>query len=183
MIIKKVKLIKNGCLEVVYTDNEGNDVDLRGANPCHNDMRDAFKALVPFLVDLTEQKEADRYDWENPESEDNERLIRHLDVSGVTVCGSDAFVSCVITGKRTLSITNKVLNLNTPPLTLDEESEGYERLSELNAAIDAVLEEAKLYLTEQKYSVVQTTIDFESTDNPFGNDGEAGESDNLEEAV
>ena len=26
MIIKKAKLIKNGCLEVAYTDGEGNEV-------------------------------------------------------------------------------------------------------------------------------------------------------------
>jgi len=180
MIIRKVKLIKNGCLEVAYIDDEGNDVDLKGANPAHQDLKDAMKRLVPFLVDLTEQKEAEHYLWENPESEANTELIRHLDVNGVTISGSDAFVSCVLSGRRTLSVTNKVLCLNTPPITLDEESENYERLSELNEAVDAVIEEAKLYVSEHKYSVVQTTIDFEGTDNPFGNDGEAGESEPLD---
>ena len=183
MIIKKAKLIKNGCLEVAYTDDEGNEVVLKGANLAHKDLKDAMKRLVPFLCDLTEQKEAERFDWDNPESEANAELVRRMDVTGVTVSGEDSFVSCVLTGRRTLVVTNKVLSLNTPPVTLDEEAEDYGRISELNQAVDAVIEEAKLYVTERKYSVVQTTLDFEGTDSPFGNEGEAGESDPLAEAV
>lgn len=182
MIVKKVKLIKNGCLEVAYTDSEGNEVNLKGANPAHSDLKDAMKRLVPFMCDLTEQKEADKYDWEHPESEANADLVRRMDVTGVTISGADSFVSCVLTGRRTLVITNKVLSLNTPPITLDEEAEAYERLSDLNEAVDAVIEEAKLYVTEGKFSTVQTTLDFEGTENPFGNEGEAGESEPLSEA-
>ena len=183
MIIKKAKLIKNGCLEVAYTDSEGNEVVLKGANPAHQDLKDAMGRLIPFLCDLTEQKEAERFDWKNPESEANADLIRRMDVTGVTISGADSFVSCVLSGKRTLTVTNKVLCLNTPPITLDEDAENYERLSELNEAVDAVIEEAKLYVNEHKYSTVQTTLEFEGTENPFGNEGEAGESEPLAEAV
>ena len=183
MIIKKAKIVKNGCLEVAYTDDEGNEVVLKGANPVHQDLKDAMKRLVPFLCDLTEQKEAEKFNWDNPESEENAELIRRMDVAGVTISGADSFVSCVLTGRRTLVVTNKVLNLNTPPITLDEDAENYERLSELNEAVDAVIEEAKLYVIEHKYSAIQTSINFEGTDNPFGDDGEAGESEPLKEAV
>ena len=183
IIIKKAKIIKNGCLEVAYTNEEGDEVVLKGANPVHQDLKDAMKRLVPFLCDLTEQKESERFDWGNPESDENQELIRRLDVAGVTISGADAFVSCVLTGKRTLVVTNKVLNLNTPPITFDEDAENYERLSELNEAVDAVIEEAKLYVLEHKYSVIQTSMEFEGTDNPFGDDGEAGESEPLKEAV
>ena len=183
MIIKKAKMIKNGCLEVAYIDDEGNEVVLKGANPVHQDLKDAMKRLVPFLCDLTEQKEADKYDWEHPESEANAELIRRMDVAGVTISGSDSFVSCVLSGRRTLVVTNKVLSLNTPPITFDEDAENYKRLSEMNEAVDAVIEEAKLYVLEHKYSVIQTSMEFEGTDNPFGDDGEAGESEPLKEAV
>ena len=179
MIIKKAKLIKNGCLEVAYTDGEGNEVVLKGANPVHQDLKDAMKRLVPFLCDLTEQKEAEKFDWDNPESEANAELVRRMDVVGVTISGADSFVSCVLQGRRTLIVTNKVLSVNTPPITLDEDAENYERLPELNAAVDAVIEEAKMYVTEHKYSVIQTSMDFEGSDNPFGNEGEAGESEPL----
>lgn len=180
MEIKKVRLIKNGCLSVAYIDCDGNDITLKGANPAHQDLKDAMSRLVPFLCDLTEQKEADKYDWEHPESEENANLVRRMDVVGVTLSGSDSFQSCVLTGRRTLIVTNKVLNLNTPPVALDEDAENYERLSELNEAVYAVIEEAKLYVKQGKYSVVQTTLDFEGTDDPFGNDGDAGESESLD---
>ena len=180
MIIKKAKIIKNGCLETTFIDDEGNEVNLKGANPVHSDLKDAMKRLVPFLCDLTEQKEAEKFDWNAPDSEANADLVRRMDVTGVTISGSDSFVSCVLTGRRTLVVTNKVLCLNTPPITLEEEAENYERLSELNEAVDAVIEEAKLYVTEHKYSAVQTTLDFEGTEDPFGGDGEAGESESLE---
>lgn len=186
MIIKKAKLIKNGCLEVAYFDVEGNEIVLRGANPVHEDMKAAFKALVPFLCDLTEQKEADKFDWENPTSVLNDELTRRLDVSGVTISGSDTFRSCVITGKRTLLI-NKVLNFNTPSITLDADAEDYKHLDELQLALEAVEEEARLYVQEHKYSVEQKTLDFEASndgaDDPFGDEGDAGESQPLDKAV
>ena len=47
MIIKKAKLIKNGCLEVAYTDGEGNEVVLKGANPAHSDFRANMPDMPP----------------------------------------------------------------------------------------------------------------------------------------
>lgn len=183
MTIKKVKLIRNGCLEVHYIDGEGNDVSLKGVNPAHQDMKDAMKRLVPFLCEITEQLESEKFDWDNPESEANANLVRNLDVTGVTISGSDTLVSCMLTGKRTLYVINRVLNLNTPPITLDEETETYIRLSDLNQAVDAVIEEAKLYVLDHKYSVKQVQMNFEGSNDPFGDGGEAGESEPLSDAV
>lgn len=61
--IKKAKLSKGGCVEATYFDAEGNEICLKGKNKCHNDLRVALSALVPYFADLTEQKEADRIDW------------------------------------------------------------------------------------------------------------------------
>lgn len=182
MKVKKVKLIKNGCLQVAYIDNEGNDVTLKGVNPAHQDLKDAMSRLVPFLCDLTEQKEAEKFDWDNPWSEANGELVRRMNINGVTLSGADTFETCVLAGSRTLVVTNKVLSLNTPPVTLNEDAEDYEHLPELNEAVDAVKEEAKMYVLDHKYSVEQSALDFEGTDDPFGNDGEAGESAPLKDA-
>ena len=65
--IKKVKLSKGGCVEASYTDADGNEITLKGKNKCHNDLRVALAALVPYFADLTEQKEADDIDWSNLE--------------------------------------------------------------------------------------------------------------------
>lgn len=181
MIIKKVKLMKNGCLEVTYTDNEGNDINLKGANTAHPDMKNAIKRLVPFFCELTEQKESEKINWDDIECDANIELLRRLDVHGVTISGSDAFVSVTITGNRTLNVTNRILNLNTPNVNLDAETETYDRVIGLQECVDMICEEAKLYITEHKYQVVQTTFDFEGSEDPFGADGAAGESGNLEE--
>jgi hypothetical protein len=178
MNIRKVKLIRSGCLEVTYFDGEGNEVNMKGVNQVHRDLKKAMKRLVPFFCELTEQKEANDIDWFNLESEDNEKRLSHLDVSGVTLSGDDSFESLVITGKRSLSVTNKVLNLNSS-VSLDSEAEEYGRVSDLQEAVDAVLEEAKLYVTEHKYGVVQQEFNFEAkVDDPFA-EGDAGESAQL----
>lgn len=182
MNIKKAMLIRNGCLEVAYFDAEGNEVNMKGVNQVHPDLKRAMRRLVPFLCELTEQKEAIDIDWFDIESEENEKRLSRLDVSGVTVSGSDTLRCVVLTGRRTLYVTNKVLNLNTPSISLDEETEEYGRLPELNEAVDAVLEEAELYVTERKYGVTQLEMNFEAdADDPFGGDGDAGESEPLEE--
>lgn len=178
--IKKARLAKNGGLEVAYTDTEGNEVTVKGVNPVHRDMREAFVRLIPFLADLTEQREADNIQWDDLEGEYNKDLLKRMDVTGITVSSDDISDTVTITGRRTLSVTKKVLCLNTPAISLDQDSEDYENLSELTEAIDAVKGEAKLYITERKYSVVQTEIDFNNPDDPFG-EGEAGESQSLKE--
>ncbi len=182
MKVNKVKLIKSGCLEVHYID-EGNFITLKGINQAHPDMKAAMKRLVPFLCDITEQREADKYDWSDSECEYNEDLLKYLDVSGITISGEDSFEAVTITGRRSLSSTRKVLNLNTPQISLDADEDDYVHLSELQEAVDAVLEEAKLYVKEHKYGVIQQEFNFEaSADDPFAGNGDAGESDPISEA-
>ena len=180
MKINKAKLIRNSRLEVSYFDQEGNEVVVKGVNEVHPDLKNAMKRLVPFFCELTEQKEADKLDWLNPESDDNKELTKMLDVTGVKISGGDdSFENVILSGRRTLSVTNKILTLNTPSINLDGEAEEYNRLSELQEAVDAVLEEAKLYIKDRKFAVVQLEMDFNKED-PFA-EGEAGESDPLEE--
>lgn len=69
--IKKAKLSRNGRVEATYTDGDGNEISMKGNNPCHQDLKDCIARLVPFLADLTEQKEADLIDWNNLDGEQN----------------------------------------------------------------------------------------------------------------
>lgn len=179
--IRKAKLSKNGGLEVSYIDLEGNEVTMKGVNPVHGDLKRAFKRLVPFLADLTEQKEAEHIDWSNLEGESNQDLLKRMDVTGITISGDEAFETVVMSGRRTLSVTTKVLCVNSPCISLDDEAGDYNRTNDLKEALDAVTGEAVLYITEHKYSVVQTEIDFDNVDDPFGNGGDAGESEPLKE--
>lgn len=74
--IKKAKLSKGGCIEASYIDADGNEITLKGKNKCHNDLKVALAALVPYFADLTEQKEADNINWDNLESAENVDLLR-----------------------------------------------------------------------------------------------------------
>ena len=66
--ISKAKMAKKGCLEVVYADQEGNDITFKGINPVHHDLKESLRKLIPFIVDITEQREAQYINWERGES-------------------------------------------------------------------------------------------------------------------
>lgn len=108
--ISKAKLTKKGCLEVVYADKEGNDIVFKGINPVHPDLKDSLNKLIPYIVDITEQKESQYINWERPESCLEDEFFKKFNVTGVSIGGDSSFEVCVLTGKRTL-MTSKVLNL------------------------------------------------------------------------
>ena len=100
--IKKAKLTKGGTIEATYIDEDGNEITLKGKNTVHVDLKARLAALIPYFAELTEQKEADRYDWVNPDSETNLDLLRRLDVSGVSLGGDDNCPIATLTCRRTL---------------------------------------------------------------------------------
>jgi len=168
--IKKAKLTKGGTIETTYIDEDGNEITLKGKNTVHPDLKTRLAALIPYFAELTEQKEADRYDWNNAESESNLDLMRRLDVSGVSLGGDDNCPIATMTGRRTL-MTSKVLNLNTPPTDLNADDSGWARADDFRFAIDAFFYEVEQYITERKWSVKQTELNFENEDDPFANAG------------
>ena len=178
--IKKAKLTKPGCLEVSYIDEDGNKVTLEGKNVVHLDLKVALQNLVPFLADLTEQKEANQIDWYNLESQETAELLRNLDVTGVSVGGSDDSPVVTLVGKRTLQ-SSKVLNICCPSTGLNPENEMYERCDELHDAVRAFFYEAEMYITEKKWSVQQSTFDFNEGEDPFGDEGDTTEDVPIEE--
>lgn len=168
--IKKAKLTKSSTIEATYIDEDGNEITIKGKNTVHVDLKSRLAALIPYFADLTEQKEADRYDWDNPDSQENIDLMRRLDVTGVSLGGDDNCPIATLTGRRTL-MSSKVLNLNTPPTDLDADDSGWVRAEDFRFAIDAFFYEVVLYITEKKWSIKQTEFDFENTDDPFANAG------------
>ena len=58
MKIKKIQLTKTNTLNVVYSNGDGDTINMTGANIVHRDLKEAVKELVPHLVHLTEQKES-----------------------------------------------------------------------------------------------------------------------------
>ena len=167
MKIKKAKLAKSGCLEAVYIDTDGNEVSIKGYNKCHNDLRQAFDRLVPFFADLTEQREADKINWDDIECEENSEALKNLSVSGLSIGGDPNNEIITMTGKRTL-LTRRVLNLNAPGVEMNSETFEWPYVSEFDVAVQGVLYEVEQYLFHKKWQVVQLELNFDGNpDDPF----------------
>ena len=138
--IKKAKLSKGGCIEASYIDADGNEITLKGKNKCHNDLKVALAALVPYFADLTEQKEADNINWDNLESAENVDLLRKLDVTGLSIGGDDNNRIITMTGRRTL-ITSRILNLNSPGVEMESETFEWEHIDEFDLAVQNLIYE------------------------------------------
>lgn len=180
--IKKAKLTKGGSIEATYMDEDGNEITIKGKNPAHLDLKTRLAELIPYFAELTEQKEADRYDWDNPSAQDNIDLMRRLDVTGVSMGGDDNNPIATITGRRTL-MTSKVLNLNTPPTELDSDDGGWVRADDFRFAIDAFFYEVEQYILERKWAVRQTELNFDNEDDPFANADATDEASPITEDV
>lgn len=165
--IKKAKLTKKGCLEVSYEDQEGNEIVFRGVNPVHADLKMALRALVPFMVEITEQKEAGYINWERPQSCLEDEFFKKFDVTGVSIGGDSSFEVCVLTAKRTL-MTNKVLNICSPGIGFDPDNESYVHCEDFRDTVNSFLYEAELYVTENKCSELQKVLEFNEDGTPFG---------------
>ena len=168
--IKKAKLTKGGTIEATYIDEDGNEISIKGKNTVHVDLKTRLAELIPYFAELTEQKEADRYDWDNANSQENIDLMRRLDVSGVSLGGDDNCPIATLTGRRTL-MTSKVLNINTPPTDLDADDSGWSRAEDFRFAIDAFFYEVEQYILERKWAVKQAEFDFDNEEDPFATAG------------
>lgn len=175
--IKKAKLSRSGTVEAVYIDTDGNEIALKGTNKCHHDLREAFSRLIPFFTDLTEQKEADLIDWDNLEGEVTVDALRKMDVTGISIGGSDENPFITMTGRRTL-FTSRILNLNSPGVEMNSETFEWSHIDDFDIAVQAVLFEVKEYIVNRKWEVVQMEFDFGD-----GNDDPFGEADPTDEAV
>lgn len=181
MKIKKAKLSKGGTVEATYLDADGNEITLKGKNKCHNDMRVAFARLVPFFADLTEQKEAEKIDWDELECAENVEALRRLEVTGLSIGGDDNNQFITMTGKRTL-LTSRVLNLNAPGVEMESETFEWPHIDEFDVAVQGVLFEVEEYIVNKKWEVVQGTLNFDGDpDDPFANAEPTDETNSVEE--
>ena len=151
MDITKAKVTKDNTLVATYMDETGT-VTVEGKNLVTNDLINAFKALVPHMAFLCEQKE---FLEDMPENIDS-----ILEVTGYTVGGDGDSRGVTLTGKRFLK-SNKVLNLNAPFTKFTDENEDYAFQFELEQAIESCSYEVNEYIFNKKWKVVQQELPFE----------------------
>lgn len=155
MNITKAKVTKDNTLVATYMDETGT-VTVEGKNLVTNDLINAFKALVPHMAFLCEQKEADGKEFLEDMPENIDSI---LEVTGFTVGGDGDSRGVTLTGKRFLK-SNKVLNLNAPFTKFTDENEDYAFQFELEQAIESCSYEVNEYIFNKKWKVVQQELPF-----------------------
>lgn len=164
MDFKKIQLTKQNTLNVVYSNEDGDTITMVGANIVHRDFKEAIKNLVPHLALLTEQREAYNNtlgELEQQREWEEKSVFTRMSVTSVTL-NTDEVTVC---GSRVLD-RGDIINLNAPKVsTVDDES--YEYISELALAIDNLKYEAEQYITERKWGLKQSELNFDEAGDPF----------------
>lgn len=154
--------------------NYTNKVDKECDQIVHSDLKNAFAALIPFLITITEQQEADLFDSGNieldPEAEIQEKIAAYT-VTGYVHGGSDESAGVSLIGQKSLK-TGQVLNLNAPFTKFEDDNYPYG--SELLQAIDRCDYEVHDYLFNGKFGIKQQQLDFD-VDTPTEADTDAAQ--------
>lgn len=163
--IKKVKLVGDYSAQLEYSkttinkigDDEisvTNDYVVTMRHQPHPDLVNCFNLLIPHVIMLCELGNYGSLD-SIPEIEKSK-----IEVTGITIGGSDEHEGVVIIAKKRLK-HNKVVNLITPFTKWEDEHNGYTYDSLLRVVCFDILGESKLYL-EGKYAPnPQLEIEFE----------------------
>ena len=165
MEFRKIQLTTSGTLNVTYVDNDSNTVSLTGANIVHRDLRLAFRAVIPHLALMTEQREAAAASLEDLQkqehSEDGNSVYKIISVDDLNLSDNEQEVS--VGGTRILK-GGRVMKITAPKITVCDE-EAYEYCGELQLALEAIIYESKEYVDNRKWGIKQAEL-FEG-DDPF----------------
>lgn len=170
MNLKKIGITDIYTLNATYTNTDGDTITLSGGNAVHPDLLKAFRALVPHLALLTEQREAFEKTLSALEEEDGnndeDNVYKRIGVTSVTISNGDV----ILFGHR-VTDNGDVIKLVSPKVNL--EGSLYEYNISLFLAIDGLKNEAKLYVQKKKWKYIQTTLEFaedeakKDEDDPF----------------
>ncbi len=157
MNLKKIGITDIHTLNATYTNTDGDTITLSGGNAVHPDVLNAFRALIPHLALLTEQREAFNKTLfaleEEDGNNDEDNVYKRIGVTSVTICHGDV----ILFGQR-VTDNGEVIKLVSPKVNL--EGGLYEYKNSLSLAVDGLKYEAKLYITKKKYKYIQTQLEF-----------------------
>lgn len=157
MEFKKIGITDTYTLNATYTNYDGDTITLSGCNAVHPDLLNAFRALVPHLALLTEQREAFEKTLsaleEEKENKGKDNVYKRIGVTIVTIGKEDV----ILFGQR-VTDSGDVIKLVSPKVNLEGSLYGYRHA--LDLAIAGLKYEAKLYITEKKWKYIQTTLEF-----------------------
>lgn len=153
--ITKAKLTAKGTLETTYIDADGNEITLKGEQPCSEDLNNAFRRLTPYFADLTEQKEADLIVWDEIDTPFQKSLLGNIDVNSVSIGLKNGVHNVMMSGTRRLEFVKGVINLNTPKMDLDITTNHWSFVAPFERALNALLANVERYI---EYSKARTAV-------------------------
>lgn len=164
MEFTKIQVTKQGTLNVTYKNEDGDIIDVKGANIVHKDLKEAMRSIIPHLALITEQREAHNKTLKQLRAQsitdDGDNVYKRLTVESLSFSNGEQRVS--VSGSRILSKAG-VICITSPSVNL-EDSEEYDENDELAADIEAVKYEAKEYIEQRKWGVKEAEIDFKDID-------------------
>lgn len=163
--INKIKLEGNFCLKLEYEetvtskDEEGNekanvfDYTVTCRNEVHEDLVNALQNLRPHVLAITES-----FEPKSDLAEIPEQMLDKIEVTGISIGGSDEHLGVTIIAKRKLK-HGKILNLTTPFQKYEDENMPYEFAGELYADVEQLVDEVQQYLNGKYAPSKQLELD------------------------
>jgi hypothetical protein len=152
--------------ELLTGPTAGDTLNRSGNHIVHNDLKNAFKKLIPHLAVVCEQVSKEEItdieaiaDFDDKVHQEGslEHKISHYFITSFTSVSSGENESVVLKGSRRLS-DGDFIDLKTPKIRLHGE---YQFVNELIVAIDDIKHEVELYMTGKSApKFVQQGIEF-----------------------
>lgn len=162
--IKRVSIVKNITLNFEAEEHENgtiNKIKKECGHPIHDDLRNAMNrlsvhmALLTEIIELQTKLNIDEY---------TSGVIDKLEITGISLGGSDDNAGVTIVGKRKLR-GNKVLNLITPFQKFEDDlSESYPYQDQLYADVCDIIDEVNQYITGKYGQGAQVEMKFDTPD-------------------
>lgn len=179
--INSAKLKGSGVTHCEYsyeqkTESAHEAIGVSSDAPVHDDMRLAFRALVPHLAFICEEVDnsnelieiMDRYNGLIEDGADTVLMTRlaKYKVTSFKCTGTGDTAGIILSGQKKL-ITDKIVNLNTPNLKWDDD---YQFSQELYAAIERCKTEVLHYMEGKQAPEVQGSLFGEVADAVYENE-------------
>lgn len=166
MEFQKIQVTKKNTLNVVYKNDNGDIVTVAGANIVHKDLKAVFRALIPHIALMTEQREVYNKTLKEVEAckiqDDANSAFRWMTVDIITLSDDGANIS--LSGSRILQ-SGDVIRIETPSVMIGD-AQKYQYSDDLELAVQACIYEAKEYINDQKWGLKEGSLDF-GEDDPF----------------
>lgn len=182
--IKKGKIKNNLFLQYEYLqtiDNVTNSHNTSSDAPIHDDLRAAFKGLIPHYAfiskEITEKK---MQQYINDKLSNEDEMFLMYNVNSFSIGGSGDSEGVTLTGTKQVQLG--VINFSTPFLKWEDE---YKFIDELIEAVELVKSEVHEYLNGKQAPKAQQEMSFEDfdTDEVFMDNDQSFEEPSIPQSI